>query len=89
MRSSLLEFRARRAIGFLAMSEAGKTTHPGYRNRNGQINVRPTGISGTDHGQYIYVLSCSRWGNHYGANGSDIFQRKCPKCQGGAPGLAY
>jgi hypothetical protein len=26
-------------------------------------------------------------GHKYGSNGSDNFQRKCPSCQGGAPGL--
>jgi hypothetical protein len=71
------------------MSEAGKTTKPGYRNRNDQVNLRPTGLPGTDHGQSIYVLRCERCSNEYGANGSDIFQRKCPRCQNGAPGLNY
>jgi hypothetical protein len=70
-------------------SEAGKTTRPGYRNRNGQVNLRPTGLPGNDHLQYIYVLRCDSCGHEYGANGSDIFQRKCPACQGGKPGLPY
>ena len=63
------------------------TTEPGYKNRNGQIVIRGTDLPGTDHYQYIYVLRCEVCGHEYGANGSDIFQRKCPKCQGGAPGL--
>jgi len=67
----------------------GETTKPGYENRNGQIVVRPTGLPGTDHCQYIYVLRCSRCGHEYGANGSDIHLRKCPKCQAGRPGLQY
>ncbi|CAB4711976.1 MAG: hypothetical protein F2663_10180 [Actinobacteria bacterium] len=69
------------------MSEAGKTTREGYRNRNGQVNVRRTNIPGNDHLQVVYVLKCGRCGAEYGANGSDIFQRKCPRCQGGMPGL--
>jgi len=64
-----------------------KTTHPGYKNRNGQIVVRNTGLPGNDHEQSIYELKCSHCSHIYGANGSDIFQRKCPKCQGGADGL--
>ena len=65
----------------------GKTTTIGYKNRNDQIVIRRTGLSGTDHGQYIYILKCSNCQNEYGANGSDIWQRKCPKCQNGKPGL--
>jgi hypothetical protein len=41
------------------------------------------------------VLICARrtsdgviCGHRYGANGSDFHIRKCPNCQGGAPGLA-
>jgi hypothetical protein len=65
------------------------TTCTGYVNRNGQVVVRNTRTAGTDHGQYVYQLGCSLCGHVYGANGSDIFQRKCPKCQGGAEGLVY
>jgi len=64
------------------------TTETGYRNRNRQTVVRPTHLAGTDHNQYVYVLRCGDCGHEYGANGSDIFQRKCPNCQGGAPGLS-
>jgi hypothetical protein len=37
---------------------SGRTTEPGYVNQNGQEVIRPTGISGTDHGQYVHVLRC-------------------------------
>ena len=30
---------------------------------------------------------CGACGHTYRSNGSDNFQRKCPRCQGGAPGL--
>ncbi len=66
-----------------------KSTQAAYENRNGQIVLRGTGLAGTDHGQYIYVLQCSHCGHQYGANGSDIFQRRCPACQHGKPGLRY
>src|SRR5690606_17300415 len=71
------------------MREPRRTTETGYVNRNGQVVLRDTGLPGTDHGQKIYVLRCPKCETEYGANGSDIFQRKCPTCQGGAPGLEY
>ena len=64
-----------------------KTTQPGYRNRNGQTVVCPTGLPGTDHLQFVYRLRCGSCGLEYGANGSDIHLWKCPNCQGGRPGL--
>ena len=66
---------------------ASRTTQPGYENRNRQVVVRSTGSAGTDHGQYVYVLRCGECGHEYGANASDIFQRRCPLCQRGRPGL--
>lgn len=65
------------------------TTKIGFINRNKQVNIRATGVPGTDHGQSIYVLYCKPCGHTYGANGSDIHLRKCPACQGGRPGLAF
>lgn len=70
------------------MREIG-TTHSGYLNRNGQVVIRDTGRPGTDHLQRIYQLGCSACGLAYGANGSDIRERNCPKCKGGAPGLDH
>jgi hypothetical protein len=67
----------------------GETTQPGYRNRNAQVVIRGTGLQGTDRGQYVYVLRCESCQIEYGANGSDIWDRKCPKCQGGRPGLDF
>lgn len=65
------------------------TTTPGYVNRNHQTVVRPTSKEGTDYGQKVYVLRCGKCRREYGANGSDIFQRKYPDCQGGRPGLTF
>ena len=71
------------------MSATAKgTTSPGYRNPNKQVVVRPTGMAGTDFNNEIYELECETCGTHYGANGSDIHSRKCPKCGGGRPGLS-
>jgi hypothetical protein len=72
-----------------ALATGRGTTEIGYRNRNSQVVVRPTDLAGTDHNQKIYVLRCDRCGFEYGANGSDIFERKCPSCQQGQPGLEF
>ena len=64
------------------------TTEPGYRNRNDQTVIRKTSLPGNDHNQRVYVLECSRCQHRYGANGSDIWQRRCPQCGGGRPGLS-
>jgi hypothetical protein len=70
------------------LSRSGITTRIGFVNPNDQEVIRPTRKPGTDHGQYVYVLRCRGCGNEYGANGSDIWLRRCPAHDGGAPGLA-
>lgn len=59
----------------------------GDRNANDQVLVAKTTRSGTDHNQYIWELRCGFCSYEYGANGSDFHHRKCPNCQGGAPGF--
>ena len=65
------------------------TTAIGYVNRNRQTVVRKTSLPGNDFGQKVYVLKCGRprCGREYGANGSDIWQRRCPYCDPKARGL--
>ena len=63
----------------------GNSTVPGYINKNNQQNMGGTGQEGTDHGQKLYQMKCLKCGFEYKANGTDIWQRKCPKCQGGRP----
>lgn len=63
------------------------TTKIGYLNRNNQKVIRETDQPGTDHRQYLYVLRCKYCGHEYGSNGSDNWQRKCPQCQNGRPGM--
>jgi hypothetical protein len=67
------------------------TTTIGYINRNNQKVHGTRGIGGTDHVAYSYKLECLEpdCGHEYGANGTDIFQRKCPQCQGGNDGIKY
>ncbi len=61
------------------------STTTGYTNKNNQMNLGHTGQQGTDHMQYFYQMECQICGHHYYANGSDIWLRKCPRCQGGKP----
>ena len=70
-----------------ARRQSRRTTEIGYVNRNGQEVLAATGLAGNDHGQYVYILSCQICGHRYGANGSDIFQRRCPAHDRGATGL--
>jgi predicted RNase H-like nuclease len=76
-----------RAVSKPPRRTLGRTTAVGYVNRNRQAVLRATGLPGTDHGQYVYVLRCGRCEEEYGANGSDIHLRRCPACDGGRPGL--
>jgi hypothetical protein len=62
-----------------------KSTETGYINRNNQVNQGKTKEMGTDHGQWFYAMLCGNCGYKYKSNGTDIFQRKCPNCQGGRP----
>lgn len=62
-------------------------------NRNNQKLLTKTNRSGSDHMQYVWIVECNQTdsadtlcGHVYGSNGSDFFQRKCPRCQGGAAG---
>lgn len=67
------------------------TTRVGYINRHNQRCGGHRGRAGNDHLQRAYRMHCLQagCGNVYGANGSDVFQRKCPKCQGGEPGIEF
>lgn len=60
------------------------STDIGYINRNHQRNMGKTKAKGTDHLQFLYLMRCENCDHEYFANGSDIFHKKCPNCQGGA-----
>lgn len=60
-----------------------QSTDTGYINKNNQRNNGKTELSGTDNMQWFYQMECLNCGFVYLANGTDIWQRKCPKCQGG------
>ncbi len=60
------------------------TTDAGYVNVHKQHNMGKTERAGTDHLQYLYRMKCGLCGHEYDANGTDIFEKKCPHCQNGA-----
>jgi len=68
---------------------ADENTEIGYFNPNGQQCGGHCGVEGTDNNQYAYKTECTYCGYVYGSNGSDMYERKCPQCQGGAPGIRY
>ena len=70
-------------------SGSGPYTAIGYVSKNNQKNHGTRGFTGTDHGQVVYKLECLHCGNVYGANGTDVWLRKCPACQGGTRGLEF
>jgi hypothetical protein len=68
-----------------------ETTKMGYINRNNQRCCGHRNVPGTDYMQFAYRMECLESGcSHvYGANGTDVFHRKCPSCQMGAPGIFF
>lgn len=59
-------------------------------NVNRQKLIRRTKQPSTNHyNQSNWILRCTEdnCNNEYGANGCDFHLRKCPRCQGGQPGL--
>lgn len=60
-----------------------KSTETGYVNKNNQKNLGVTNQQGTDYNQKFYNMQCLNCNYRYFSNGTDIWQRKCPKCQGG------
>lgn len=63
--------------------------NPGDTNKNHQQILRLTDTPGTGPNARVWVLKCLRPGcsHFYGSNGHDAFERRCPKCDHGAPGL--
>jgi hypothetical protein len=91
-RGDALAIRALLAKGAQEFRSGGtETTQMGYVNRNGQRCDGHRGTQGTDHLQHAYRITCTAegCGAVYGANGSDVFQRRCPRHQGGAPGIEF
>ena len=60
---------------------------PGDKNQNGQRLLRKSDQPGTDYNARVWVLKCQQCSNIYGSNSTDAWERKCPNCQNGRPGL--
>ncbi|MFA6012476.1 MAG: hypothetical protein WC799_20970 [Desulfobacteraceae bacterium] len=67
----------------------GYSVKIGFLNPNGQLCCGHCEVPGTDNNQYAYKTECTICGYVYGANGTDMHERKCPECQGGAMGIKY
>ena len=67
------------------MGTQSSWTLAGSINRNSQKNNGKTQEKGSDYGQWFYEMDCLNCHYIYKANGTDIFQRKCPQCQNGRP----
>jgi hypothetical protein len=79
--------RARRLKEMNQHGSYDHITSIGYRNREGQQVIRKTEREGSAPGQRVFILHCTVCDYEYGADGCDIYDRLCPKCQDGPPGL--
>ena len=79
--------RARRMTEMNQQGSWEHITSIGYRNRDGQEVVRKTVREGSSPEQRVFILHCTVCDYEYGAEGSEIYDRLCPKCQDGPPGL--
>ena len=68
---------------------SGESVEIGYLNPHDQQCCGHCGVPGTDNRQYAYKTECTICGYVYGTNGSDMHERRCPKCQEGAAGITY
>ncbi len=66
-----------------ATNDKNKTTTIGYINKNNQKNIEKTNLPGNHYNQKLYRMECQICKIKYFANGSDIWEKKCPVCQGG------
>lgn len=60
-----------------------KSSEIGFVNNKNQKNNGRSDVPGTDHLQWFYNMECLNCGHIYHSNGSNIYEKKCPKCQGG------
>jgi hypothetical protein len=79
--------RARKQKEFNQRTSWERVTSIGYRNREGQLVIRKTEREGSAQGQRVFILHCTVCDHEYGADGCDIYDRRCPTCQDGPPGL--
>jgi hypothetical protein len=75
--------RARKIKDFSALTSWEHVTTIGFRNREGQQVIRKTEREGSAPGQRVFILRCTVCDHEYGADGAEIYNRLCPKCQDG------
>lgn len=56
---------------------------PGYENRHSQRNLGYAGHMGNRPEQRAFRMKCLNCEYEYESNGCDVWQHKCPRCQGG------
>jgi len=73
-----------------ADSASGETdsSRSGTVNKHGQMLMGAPAAAGNDPSPRAVKMFCTHCYLSYGANGSDVWLRKCPRCQGGVPGIA-
>ena len=79
--------RARTLTRFNELTSWEHVTTIGFRNRDGQEVIRKTEREGSATGQRVFILRCTVCEHEYGTDGCDIYDRLCPNCQDGSPGL--
>lgn len=55
----------------------------GYENKHNQRNLGYTGHTGNKPEQRAFKMKCLNCEYEYESNGCDVWQHKCPRCQGG------
>lgn len=65
------------------MAKQSPSTVVGFVNKHKQKNNGRSDKPGTDNLQWFYNMECMKCGYTYLANGSNIYEKKCPSCQGG------
>ena len=90
-RQEVFSDKAYKGIAMHFRSGDGETVQIGYINRNNQMCLGTRGRPGTDHLQLSYRMICLIEDCEfiYGANGTDVHERRCQRWQGGTSGISY
>lgn len=72
-------------------SGATSWTQTGAVNQHGQRCEGQRSGAGVSEAPHPYRMSCTkpRCGSVYGASPVEVLRRRCPRCQGGAPGKDF
>jgi hypothetical protein len=79
----------REGVDWQWRSGEGPSVQIGVVNAHDQRCCGHRGVAGTDHAQFAYKVECTVCGFVYGANGSDMHERRCPMHDGGEAGIAF